>query len=75
MDGLLTSICVGVASARSGVQADHLRQTTLQQMHKILTTRQAARGLLALGDYFQRLRALSHLWATRPREAPTLSHL
>jgi transcription factor TGA len=37
-------------------------------MHKILTTRQAARGLLALGDYFQRLRALSHLWATR-REA------
>jgi transcription factor TGA len=51
-----------------GVQADHLRQTTLQQMHKILTTRQAARGLLALGDYFQRLRALSHLWATR-REA------
>jgi len=50
-------------------QADHLRQTTLQQMHKILTTRQAARGLLALGDYFQRLRALSHLWATRPRES------
>ena len=64
-----------VASALLGVQADHLRQTTLQQMHKILTTRQAARGLLALGDYFQRLRALSHLWATRPREAPTLSHL
>ncbi|KAK3141380.1 hypothetical protein QOZ80_4BG0333190 [Eleusine coracana subsp. coracana] len=50
-------------------QADHLRQTTLQQMHKILTTRQAARGLLALGDYFQRLRALSQLWAARPRES------
>jgi transcription factor TGA len=32
-------------------------------MHKILTTQQAARGLLALGDYFQRLRALSRLWA------------
>jgi transcription factor TGA len=42
-------------------QADHLRQTTLQQMHKILTTQQAARGLLALGHYFQRLRALSRL--------------
>nr|WGO51569.1 TGACG-binding transcription factor 1 [Saccharum hybrid cultivar ROC22] len=50
-------------------QADHLRLTTLQQMHKILTTRQAARGLLALGDYFQRLRTLSSLWAARPREA------
>lgn len=49
-------------------QADHLRQETLQQMYRILTTRQAARGLLALGEYFQRLRALSSLWATRPRE-------
>ncbi|XP_072997407.1 transcription factor TGAL6 isoform X1 [Typha latifolia] len=49
-------------------QADNLRQQTLQQMYKILTTRQAARGLLALGDYCQRLRALSSLWAARPRE-------
>jgi transcription factor TGA len=50
-------------------QADNLRQGTLQNMHKILTTRQAARGLLALGDYFERLRALSSLWAARPRES------
>ncbi|XP_008801019.3 transcription factor TGA2.2-like isoform X2 [Phoenix dactylifera] len=49
-------------------QADHLRQQTLQQMYKILTTRQAARGLLVLGDYFQRLRALSSLWTARPHE-------
>ncbi|XP_030463339.1 transcription factor TGA4-like [Syzygium oleosum] len=49
-------------------QADHLRQETLQQMSHHLTTRQAARGLLALGEYFQRLRALSTLWTTRPRE-------
>lgn len=49
-------------------QADHLRQQTLQQMYKILTTRQAARALLSLGDYCQRLRALSSLWAARPRE-------
>ncbi|CAN8304470.1 unnamed protein product [Cochlearia groenlandica] len=49
-------------------QADHLRKQTLQQMSKILTTRQAARGLLALGEYFHRLRALSSLWAARPRE-------
>ncbi|KAL3591632.1 hypothetical protein D5086_010272 [Populus alba] len=50
------------------LQADHLRQETLQQMSRILTTRQAARGLLALGEYFQRLRYLSSLWATRPCE-------
>ncbi|CAN6887100.1 unnamed protein product [Brassica oleracea] len=49
-------------------QADHLRKQTLQQMSKTLTTRQAARGLLALGEYFHRLRALSSLWAARPRE-------
>lgn len=49
-------------------QADHLRQQALQQMYRILTTRQAARALLALGDYLQRLRALSSLWAARPRE-------
>ncbi|XWS25232.1 hypothetical protein CRYUN_Cryun27aG0051900 [Craigia yunnanensis] len=49
-------------------QADHLRQQTLQQMVRILTTRQAARGLLAMGEYFHRLRALSSLWAARPRE-------
>ncbi|XP_072990086.1 transcription factor TGA4-like isoform X1 [Typha latifolia] len=49
-------------------EADHLRQEALQQLYKILTTRQAARGLIALGDYFQQLRALSALWAARPRE-------
>ncbi|GLU20410.1 hypothetical protein SLE2022_366130 [Rubroshorea leprosula] len=49
-------------------QADHLRQETLQQMTRILTTRQAARGLLAMGEYFLRLRALSTLWVSRPRE-------
>ncbi|KAL4367023.1 hypothetical protein GQ457_05G008670 [Hibiscus cannabinus] len=49
-------------------QADHLRQQTLQQMSYILTTRQAARGLLALGEYIQRLQALSTLWANHPRK-------
>ncbi|XP_024531444.1 transcription factor TGA2.3 [Selaginella moellendorffii] len=49
-------------------QADNLRHQTLQQMHRILTTRQAARAFLAIGDYFGRLRALSSLWAARPRE-------
>ncbi|XP_008441236.1 transcription factor TGA7-like isoform X2 [Cucumis melo] len=49
-------------------QADHLRQQTLKRMSHLLTTRQAAQGLLALGEYFHRLRVLSSLWATRPRE-------
>lgn len=49
-------------------QADNLRQQTLQQMHRILTTRQSARALIAIHDYFSRLRALSSLWLARPRE-------
>ncbi|XP_057484276.1 transcription factor TGA2.2-like isoform X2 [Actinidia eriantha] len=49
-------------------QADNLRQRTLQQLHHILTTRQSARALLAINDYFSRLRALSSLWLARPRE-------
>ncbi|KAL5993977.1 Transcription factor tgal1 [Asimina triloba] len=48
--------------------ADLLRQQTLQQMHRILTIRQAARALLAISDYFSRLRALSSLWLARPRD-------
>ncbi|KAK4791743.1 hypothetical protein SAY86_032156 [Trapa natans] len=49
-------------------QADLLRQQTLQQMHRILTTRQAARSLLVISDYMSRLRALSSLWLARPRD-------
>ncbi|XP_078435384.1 transcription factor TGA2.3-like [Wolffia australiana] len=49
-------------------QADNLRQQTMQQMHRILTTRQSARAYLAISDYFSRLRALSSLWLARPRE-------
>ncbi|XP_047320171.1 transcription factor TGA2.3-like isoform X2 [Impatiens glandulifera] len=50
------------------LQADNLRQHTLQHMHRILTTRQSARALLTINDYFSRLRALSSLWLARPRE-------
>ncbi|XP_076907514.1 transcription factor TGA2.3-like [Bidens hawaiensis] len=49
-------------------QADNLRQQTFQQMHRILTTRQSARALIAINDYSSRLRALSSLWLARPRE-------
>ncbi|KAL0346273.1 UNVERIFIED_CONTAM: bZIP transcription factor TGA10 [Sesamum radiatum] len=49
-------------------QADNLRQQTLHRMDQILTTRQAARCFLAIGEYFHRLRALSSLWVARPRQ-------
>ncbi|MBA0704150.1 hypothetical protein Golax_016423 [Gossypium laxum] len=48
-------------------QADNLRQQTLQQLPRILTVRQAARCFLVIGEYYGRLRALSSLWASRPR--------
>ncbi|KAI4389128.1 hypothetical protein MLD38_001386 [Melastoma candidum] len=47
-------------------QADHLRQQTMRRMSRILTTHQAARALVGLGDYSDRLCALSSLWAARP---------
>ncbi|KAG4994470.1 hypothetical protein JHK86_031297 [Glycine max] len=49
-------------------QADNLRQQTLHQLCRLLTVRQAARCFLVIGEYYGRLRALSSLWASRPRE-------
>lgn len=49
-------------------QADYLRQQTLHQLCRLLTLRQAARSFLVIGEYYGRLRALSSLWASRPRE-------
>jgi transcription factor TGA len=49
-------------------QADNLRQQTLHQLHRVMTVRQAARCFLVIGEYYGRLRALSSLWASRPRE-------
>ncbi|XP_049353521.1 transcription factor TGA9-like [Solanum verrucosum] len=49
-------------------QADNLRQQTIHQLHRILTIRQAARCFMMIGEYYGRLRALSSLWASRPRE-------
>nr|GMD61693.1 transcription factor TGA2.3-like isoform X1 [Ipomoea batatas] len=64
------AMAMGKVGALEGFicQADKLRQSTLQQLHNILTTRQSARALLAINDYFSRLRALSSLWLARPRE-------
>lgn len=62
----ITLICHCCISSK---QADHLREQTLRRMSCILTTHQAARGLLALGEYFHRLRALSSLWVARPCES------
>ncbi|MQM03106.1 hypothetical protein Taro_035880 [Colocasia esculenta] len=49
-------------------QADNLRQETLHQLCRILTIRQSARCFLVIGEYHNRLRALSSLWASRPRD-------
>ncbi|XP_051113528.1 transcription factor TGA9 isoform X2 [Andrographis paniculata] len=49
-------------------QADNLRQQMLHQLRRILTVRQAARCFLVIGEYYGRLRALSSLWASRPRD-------
>ncbi|KAB5551853.1 hypothetical protein DKX38_009164 [Salix brachista] len=49
-------------------QADNLRHQTIHRMHQLLTTRQAARSMLAIAEYFHRLRALSSLWVARPRQ-------
>ncbi|XP_075489374.1 transcription factor TGA9-like [Primulina tabacum] len=50
-------------------QADNLRQQTLHQLGRMLTVRQAARCFLVIGEYYGRLRALSSLWASRPKES------
>ncbi|KAK7275229.1 hypothetical protein RIF29_16338 [Crotalaria pallida] len=55
------------------LQADLLKQGTLQQLQRILTTRQAARALIVINDYVSRLRALSSLWLARPRENSVMS--
>ncbi|KAK1412882.1 hypothetical protein QVD17_34469 [Tagetes erecta] len=50
------------------IQADHLRRQTIHHVIQLLTTRQAARGLLAVSEHFHRLRSLSSLWIARPRQ-------
>lgn len=49
-------------------QADNLRHQTLHRLHQLLTARQAARCFLAIAEYFHRLRTLSSLWLSRPRQ-------
>ncbi|KAI4310684.1 hypothetical protein MLD38_035642 [Melastoma candidum] len=49
-------------------QADNLRHQMIRRLHQILTTRQSARFLLAAAEHSHRLRALSSLWTTRPRQ-------
>ncbi|KAL8225303.1 hypothetical protein R6Q57_017860 [Mikania cordata] len=47
--------------------ADNLRRQTIHHVLQLLTTRQAARSLLAVSEHFHRLRSLSSLWVARPR--------
>ncbi|KVH94715.1 hypothetical protein Ccrd_003218 [Cynara cardunculus var. scolymus] len=50
------------------LQADNLRRQTIHHVLQLLTTRQAARSLLAVAEHFHRLRSLSSLWVARPRQ-------
>ncbi|PPD71029.1 hypothetical protein GOBAR_DD32092 [Gossypium barbadense] len=47
---------------------DNLRHQAIHRLHQILTICQAAKCLLAIAEYFHRLRALSSLWLARPRQ-------
>ncbi|XP_039794580.1 transcription factor TGAL7-like isoform X3 [Panicum virgatum] len=69
------SLAMNKVSSMEGfvMQADGLRQQTLHKLHHILTTRQAARCMVAIADYFHRLRALSTLWDARPRQEDGLA--
>ncbi|KAJ3679676.1 hypothetical protein LUZ60_017687 [Juncus effusus] len=69
LEGMASAACKLESLVGFVTQADELRKKTIRQMYKILTVRQAARGLLSLADFFQRLRALSSLWAARPRDS------
>uniref|UniRef100_A0A453L425 DOG1 domain-containing protein n=1 Tax=Aegilops tauschii subsp. strangulata TaxID=200361 RepID=A0A453L425_AEGTS len=51
-------------------EAEKLRQQMLHRLHQVLTARQMARSLLAVSDYFHRLRVLSSFWVNRNRMAP-----
>ncbi|XP_033135846.1 transcription factor TGA9-like isoform X2 [Brassica rapa] len=64
------AVALGKVSNLEGFirQADNLRQQTVHQLRRILTVRQAARCFLVIGEYYGRLRALSSLWLSRPRE-------
>ncbi|KAF0923407.1 hypothetical protein E2562_006311 [Oryza meyeriana var. granulata] len=65
-----TAVALGKIGAMESLlqQADDLRLQSLQKMQRVLTTRQSARALLLVSDYFSRLRALSSLWIARPQQ-------
>ncbi|RAL43998.1 hypothetical protein DM860_014135 [Cuscuta australis] len=50
------------------IQADNLRLMTIEMVSCKLTIKQAAWGLLALGEYLQRLRTLSSVWENHLNE-------
>ncbi|CAH2073794.1 unnamed protein product [Thlaspi arvense] len=64
------SLALNKLSALEGfvLQADNLRHQTVHRLNQLLTTRQEARCILAVAEYFHRLQALSSLWLARPRQ-------
>ncbi|KAG6583665.1 Transcription factor TGA9, partial [Cucurbita argyrosperma subsp. sororia] len=69
LDQFHHSLIMAVAGTAMMEGADMLRQQTLHQLCRILTGRQAARCFMVIGEYYGRLRALSSLWVSRPRES------
>ncbi|PWA39864.1 hypothetical protein CTI12_AA568290 [Artemisia annua] len=49
-------------------QADKLRLQTIHSLYQLMTTRQASRSLMAIGEYFHRIHSLSSLWGTREQK-------
>ncbi|KAL6888834.1 hypothetical protein ACP4OV_009860 [Aristida adscensionis] len=72
--GYMAAMSLAVAKLASleafVAQADALRMQALHRLPQLLTARQAARWFLAVADYSHRLRALSELWLSRPRQEP-----
>ncbi|KAF6993908.1 hypothetical protein CFC21_010725 [Triticum aestivum] len=62
------AVAVGKLGVMEGLlrQADDLRLRILEETRRVLTTRQCARAVLVVTDYFSRMRALSSLWIARP---------
>nr|XP_043618673.1 transcription factor TGA2.3-like isoform X2 [Erigeron canadensis] len=50
-------------------QADHLRLQAIHHVHGLMTTHQASRSLMAISEYFHRLRYLSSLWESRQQQS------
>ena len=49
------------------IQLEKLREDTFKNFHGILKTRQFALAMIAIYDYFSKIKVLSNLWSARPK--------